>query len=50
MLTYLLAKLTVAQAHAIARWAGIYDGLHDWLHGFCPCQVSALALEDDDDD
>lgn len=29
----------VAQVHWLAVKLGISDGLHDFLHGFCPCQV-----------
>lgn len=37
MLTYLLALTPVVVAHWLARRMGIYEGLHDWMHGMCPC-------------
>lgn len=47
MLTDLLGRLSVARAHWLARRLGIYEGLHGWLHGFCPCQVDLDCGEDD---
>lgn len=47
MLTFLLGRLSVAQAHWIARKAGIYEGLHDFMHGMCPCQVDLDPGDDD---
>lgn len=37
MLTDLLVRLSIAQAHWLARKLGIYDGMHDFLE-MCPCQ------------
>lgn len=50
MLTYLLSRMTVRQWHWAAGLLGVYDGLHEVLHGFCPCQAADLDLDDEDDD
>lgn len=39
MLTDLLLRLSVAQAHWMARKLRIYEGMHGFLEGFCPCQA-----------
>lgn len=48
MLTDVLGRLSVAWAHRIARWAGIYEGLHTFMHGMCPCQVDTDPGEGDE--
>jgi hypothetical protein len=45
VLTHLLAQLPITLAHRIQRWLGLFDGMHDWLEGFCPCSVE-LGDED----
>lgn len=47
MLTDLLTRLSVAHAHWIARKLGVYEGFHDWLEGFCPCELIPDLGEDD---
>lgn len=48
LLTEKLNSLTAGQAHWIANRLRITEGLHDWLHGMCPCQVE-FEMEDWDD-
>lgn len=37
MLTIWLERLSITRAHWIARKLGIYEGMHEFMHGFCPC-------------
>lgn len=37
MLTILLMSIPPEVSHKIQGWLGIKAGMHDWLHGFCPC-------------
>jgi hypothetical protein len=50
LLTSHLTRLDLAQTHWVARRLGIYEGLHDWLHGMCPCQVELDPDELDPDE
>lgn len=45
-LTHGLSRLSIPHTHWIAKRLGIYEGLHDFLHGFCPCQVE-LGFDDE---
>lgn len=47
LLTSKLAALSEAQTHWLARKAGIYAGMHEFLAGLCPCSVD-LDLGDED--
>lgn len=37
LLTVKLARLTIEQTHWVERKTGIYEGMHEWLEGMCPC-------------
>lgn len=46
MLAYLLSLMSIKTSHRVANRLGIYDGLHNWLHGFCPCQADEEDIFD----
>lgn len=46
-LTSKMTQLTVDEAHWLARKLGVFDGMHEFLHGFCPCQTD-LGIDDDE--
>lgn len=46
MLTHLLFRLPVSAGHWLQRWLGVFEGMHDFLEGFCPCD--AFDLDDED--
>lgn len=41
MLTYLLLITSIPLLHWAFHTLGIYDGVHDFLAGFCPCELSS---------
>lgn len=47
MLTHLLGMLSINQTHWMARRLKVYAGLHEFMHGFCPCSVDYDLGEDD---
>lgn len=46
LLTHKVGLLSVAQSHWVARKMKIYDGMHEWLPMYCPCQID-LGLDDE---
>lgn len=50
LLTSRLAALSDDQRHRVARRMGIFEGMHDFLEGFCGCELFPDLGEEDLDD